>query len=72
MRGVNSEPAGHGVLEEVWMDGLGFSLCAVPLELSGPGFGGVEQRLGERVEVQRYTGLEVLRRTCREQGRELK
>ena len=28
-----------------------FSLCAMPLESSGPGFRGVEQRLGERAEV---------------------
>ena len=28
-------------------DGPGFSLCAAPLESSGPGFHGVEQRLDE-------------------------
>ena len=31
---------GHGVPEMMWMDGPGFSLCAAPLELSGPGFRG--------------------------------
>ena len=28
-------------------DGPGFSLCAAPLELSGPGFHGIGQRLDE-------------------------
>ena len=45
--GVNSGPGGCGVPEWVRTDGPGFSLCAVPLELSGPGFHGVGQRLGE-------------------------
>ena len=45
--GVNSGPGGHGVPEWVRTDGPGFSLCAVPLELSGPGFCGVGQRLGK-------------------------
>ena len=34
--GVNSGPDSHGVLEWVWTDGPGFSLCAAPLESSGP------------------------------------
>ena len=38
---------GHRVLELARTDGAGFSLCAAPLESSGPGFHGVEQRLGE-------------------------
>ena len=29
-------------------NGPGFRLCAVPLESSGPGFCGMEQRFGER------------------------
>ena len=33
--GVNSGPDSCGVLEWVWTDGPGFSLCAAPLELSG-------------------------------------
>ena len=45
--GVNSGPGSCGVLKQVQTDGHGFSLCAVPLELSGPGFRGVGQRLGE-------------------------
>ena len=45
--GVNSGPGGRGVPGLVWTDGPGFSLCAAPLELSGPGFHGMEQRLGE-------------------------
>ena len=45
--GVNSRPGSRGVPEWVRTDGPGFSLCAVPLELSGPGFCGVGQRLGE-------------------------
>ena len=36
--GVNSRPDGHRVLNEVRTDGPGFSLCATPLESSGPGF----------------------------------
>ena len=44
---VNSRPGGCGVPELVQRDGPGFSLCAPPLELSGPGFCGVEWRLGE-------------------------
>ena len=45
--GVNSGPSGRGVLEMMWMDGPGFSLGATPLESSGPGFRGVEQRFDE-------------------------
>ena len=45
--GINSGPDSHGVLEWVRTDGPGFSLCAAPLESSGPGFRGVGQRLGE-------------------------
>ena len=45
--GVNSRPGGRGVPEMTQTDGPGFSLCAAPLELSGPGFCGVEQRLDE-------------------------
>ena len=45
--GVNSGPGSRGVLERVRTDGPGFSLCAAPLELSGPGFWSVGQRLGE-------------------------
>ena len=56
----------------VQTDGPGFSLCAVPLELSGPGFCSIEQRLGERAEVWRYTRLEMSERTCRERGKELR
>ena len=36
--GVNSGPDSRGVLEWKRTDGPGFSLCAAPLELSGPGF----------------------------------
>ena len=36
--GVNSGPGSHGIPEGVWTDGPGHSLCAAPLELSGPGF----------------------------------
>ena len=56
--GINSGPGGRGVLEWVQTDGPGFSLCAVPLESSGPGFHGIEQRFGEQVEVQRYSILD--------------
>ena len=37
-RGVNSEPGSHRILEGVQTDRPGFSLCAAPLESSGPGF----------------------------------
>ena len=50
----SSRPGGHRVpdlvvaeFQRVQMDGPGFSLCAVPLESSDPGFCGMEQRLGE-------------------------
>ena len=36
--GVNSKPGTRGVPEWVQADGPGFSLCAAPLESSGPGF----------------------------------
>ena len=36
--GINSGPDSRGVPEWVQRDGPGFSLCAVPLKLSGPGF----------------------------------
>ena len=54
-RGVDSGPGGRGVLELVRTEGPGFSLCAMPLELSGPGFCGVE--------VRRYTRPKILERT---------
>ena len=66
--GVNSGPGGRGVPEGVWTDGPGFSLCAVPLESSDPGFCGMDQRFGERAEVQRYTRPEMLERTLRARG----
>ena len=44
---ANSRPGGLGVLEMMRTDGPGFSLCAVPLESSGPGFGGMWQRSDE-------------------------
>ena len=56
--GVNSGPGSCGVLEWVWTDGPGFSLCAAPLKSSAPGFHGVGQRAGERAEVRRCTGPE--------------
>ena len=45
--GINSGPGSCGVPVWVRTDGPGFSLCAAPLELSGPGFHGVGQRSGE-------------------------
>ena len=36
--GVNSGPDSHRITEGVWTDGPGFSLCAAPLESSGPRF----------------------------------
>ena len=60
--GVNSRPDSCGVPEWVWTDRPGFSLCAAPLELSGPGLQGVGQRSGERAEVRRCTGPEMAER----------
>ena len=60
---VNSRPGSCRVLEWVQTDGPDFSLCAVPIESSGPGFCVVEQGLGGRVEVQRYTRPEMSERT---------
>ena len=60
--GVNSGPDSHGVLEWMRADGPGFSLCAVPLELSGPGFQSGGRRSDEQAEVQGYTRLEMAER----------
>ena len=60
--GVNSGPGSRGVTEQVRTDGPSFSLCAVPLESSGPGFCGVGQRLGEQAEVRRCTRPEMSER----------
>ena len=63
--GINSGPDSRGVLEWMWTDGPGFSLCAVPLELSGPGFqSGVvgwtnEQRSGGILDQRWRRGLTV-------------
>ena len=56
--GVNSRPDSYGVPEGVRTDGPGFSLCAVPLESSGPGF---QDRRGDGMNERRsgYTGLEM-------------
>ena len=35
--GGQLRPDSYGVLDGVWTDGPGFSLCAAPLESSGPG-----------------------------------
>ena len=45
--GINSGPDSCRVPEGMRTDGPGLSLCAVPLESSGPGFCGVGQRLGK-------------------------
>ena len=45
--GVNSGPDSRRVPEWVQTDGPGFSLCAAPLESSGPGFEVGGQRSGE-------------------------
>ena len=46
-RCANSGAGGHRVTEMTRTDGPGFSLCAVPLELSGPRFCSIGQRLDE-------------------------
>ena len=70
--GIDFRPGDHRVPELMWTDGPGFSLCAAPLESSGPGFCGMEQRLDKRAEVQMYTGPELSERTCRGRGKELR
>ena len=50
------------------MDRPGFSLCAVPLELSGPGFQGVWQRSDERAEVQSIPDQRMPEETWRARG----
>ena len=51
------------------MDRPGFSLCAAPLESSGPRFLGIWQEKDERVEVQKYTRLEFVRGDLESEGR---
>ena len=46
--GVNSRPDSRRVLEWVWTDGPDFSLCAAPLESSGPASGPGFQSGGQR------------------------
>ena len=70
--GVNSRPDSRRVPEWVQTDGSGFSLCAAPLELSGPGFCGVSQRLGERAEVQRCARPEMAERVGSESVRSIR
>ena len=43
-------------------DGPGFSLCAAPLESSGPRFQSGSRRSDEQVEVRRYTRPEMVER----------
>ena len=63
--GVNSGPVSRRVLEQVQTDGPGFSLCAVPLESSGPGFRGIvrgqvnRRRSGGVLDRRRRRGLRV-------------
>ena len=60
--GINSGPDSHGVSEWMQTDGPGFSLCAAPLELSGPGFQSGSRRSDERAEVWGYTKPEMAER----------
>ena len=53
----------------MWMEGPGFSLCAAPLESSGPGFQGVWQRSDEQAEVRRYTRPEFVGGDLESEGR---
>ena len=61
--GVNSKPDSRRVPEWMQTDGPGFSLCAAPLESSGPGFrSGVvgqtnEQRSGGIPDRRWWRGL---------------
>ena len=46
-----------------WMDGPGFSLCAVPLESSGPGFRVDGRMAKEGAEVQSIPDWRVMEKT---------
>ena len=56
--GVSSGPDSYGVPDGVWTDGPGFSLCAAPLELFGPGFqDGRVDRMNKRRSGVYWTGV---------------
>ena len=56
--GVNSGPDSYRVLNGVRTDGPGFSLCAAPLELFGPGFrDGRVDGMDERRSRVYWTGV---------------
>ena len=57
--GINSGPGSRRVPKRVWTDGPGFSLCAAPLESSGPGFRSVV-----RGRVNEWRSGGVLDRRC--------
>ena len=63
---ANFGPGSLRVPEMTWTDGPGFSLCAAPLESSGPGFRVVRQRVEERVEVRSIPDWRVMEKTYRE------
>ena len=65
-RGVNSGPDSRNVPEWVQTDGPGFSLCAAPLESSGPGFRSGDQRLGDK---RRSRGIPEMAERIDNEGR---
>ena len=65
---ISSRPGSYGVPERTWTNGPGFSLCAVSLELSGPGFQSVWQRSDEPVEVQSILDWRMAEETWRVRG----
>ena len=65
---ANSGPGGLRVPKMMWMDRLGFSLCAAPLKSSGPGFRGMWQRLDEQVVVQSISDQRMSEETWRVRG----
>ena len=60
---ANSGPGSLRVLEMMWTDRPGFSLCAAPLESLGPGFQDVWQRVREQAEVQSIPDQRVVEKT---------
>ena len=65
---INSRPGSYVVPEMMQMDGPGFSLYAVPLESSGPGFRGIWQRSDERAEVRSILDQRMSEETWRARG----
>ena len=65
---TNSGPGGLGVPELMQTDGPGFSLCAAPLELLGPGFRGSTAEWQRKEQKSGVFQTRERRRRLRGQG----